>query len=319
MSTTIALTPLRLQHGHERVGGLDLVGELQARDAGLGDDGRGVLQRHADEADLRRRRTFLIVYGGRIVLPVPVVDHVGREVLEVGARERVGRRRSSGCSCRRRRRGSRRSASAAAPCSPRRTRGCPRRSTSRPSLFIASMVGSSWKAADSSGRGADEVAGGDGHACCGGRLAGLAQVRREVLDAAGVGVDVGRPCPWPGRARGRSRRRPLEPVGGSRFPWKSLNDRIWTSRVLSRGWALEIPLVVATPVPAARTTARTPVRRRVRAVLMGLPCSWSTRGIGRFARAGAGYGLSRRQGEGPGPTRFAAVTRTHPGHDHPRP
>jgi hypothetical protein len=26
-------------------------------------------------------------------------------------------------------------------------------------------------------------------------------------------------------------RRPLDPLGGSRFPWKSLNDRIWMSVV----------------------------------------------------------------------------------------
>src|SRR4051812_21791018 len=99
--------------------------------------------------------------------------------------------------------------------------------------------------------------------------------------------------------------RPLEPDGASRFPWKSLNDRIWTSRVLSRGWAFEIPLVVATPVPVARTTARTPVRRRVRAVLMGLPAHGRTRGIGRFARAGAGYGLAPTRGR---PLRHPAPT-----------
>ena len=71
---------------------------------------------------------------------------------------------------------------------PRRTRGC-RRWTRRARIaFIVSMVGSSWKAADSSGLAADQVARRHGE-----RVAACAAPRDgcEVLRAAGDGVDRG--------------------------------------------------------------------------------------------------------------------------------
>ena len=43
--------------------------------------------------------------------------------------------------------------------------------------------------------------------------------------------------------------RPLEPAGGSRFPWKSLKDRIWMS-IVGPLAASEVPLVAAIPVRA---------------------------------------------------------------------
>ena len=57
--------------------------------------------------------------------------------------------------------------------------------------------------------------------------AGLLEVRREVLDATGVDVVASVVGPvW---------REPLEPDGGSRFPWKSLNDRIWIGNCVLPG------------------------------------------------------------------------------------
>ena len=84
----------------------------------------------------------------------------------------------------------------------------------RPILFMASMVGSSWKAAESSGDRADQVTGGDRHES--GRWpwprAQLLEVGGQVLRAAGRGaVD-------PPRGRGRCRSL------GSSWPWKSLID-----------------------------------------------------------------------------------------------
>ena len=82
------LDALPLQLGDERVGGLGLVQEAPALDPGLSDERVGVLQRHADEADLhaldlldpvRRKRRLA---GG-------VVDGVRGEPLEV--RSGVGR------------------------------------------------------------------------------------------------------------------------------------------------------------------------------------------------------------------------------------
>ena len=77
------LDALRFKLGHERVRRLGLVEEAPALDAGLSDERVGVLERHADEADLhtldlldpvRRQWSFA---GG-------VVDGVGGKPLEVG-------------------------------------------------------------------------------------------------------------------------------------------------------------------------------------------------------------------------------------------
>ncbi len=109
-------------------------------------------------------------------------------------------------------------------------------------------------------RGADHVAGGDGDGV-GVADAGLLEVRREVLDAADVGRVV--------RLVGPVWMRPLEPDGGSRFPWKSLNDRIWIGNwVLPGALLVSGPAVGAARAGAARAAAQipataTPVMRRV--------------------------------------------------------
>src|SRR5450759_158013 len=77
--------------------------------------------------------------------------------------------------------------------------------------------------------------------------------------------------------------RALDPAGGSRFPWKSLNERIWTLIVGPLGAAWEVPPVITTPVAPASTAARTPVTRRVRDMDMRLLLIWV-----------AGKGLSPR-------------------------
>ena len=78
----------------------------------------------------------------------------------------------------------------------------------------------------------------------------------RVLDVTSTGRPVA------GLMRWSRTRRPLEPAGGSRFPWKSLNDRIWMS-IVGPLAASEVPLVAATPARAQAPTA-TPPRRRVR-------------------------------------------------------
>ncbi len=86
---------------------------------------------------------------------------------------------------------------------------------SSPSAFSASIAGSSWKAALTSGVRADEVAGGDGVAYgapCGLRppRSFLTVVARYSAPPAGVPLT-----------------RPPLPVGGSMLPWKSLNASRW--------------------------------------------------------------------------------------------
>src|SRR5665811_82557 len=56
----------------------------------------------------------------------------------------------------------------------------------------------------------------------------------------------------------------LDPLGGSRFPWKSLNDRIWMFIRGPLGPAMLGLLVPAMPTPAAIATVRTPTSRRER-------------------------------------------------------
>ncbi len=77
------LDALSLQLGHQGVGGLDLVEEVVALDAGGGHEGVGGLEGHADEADLDAVDLLDPVRGQRG--GAALVDHVGRQPLEVGA------------------------------------------------------------------------------------------------------------------------------------------------------------------------------------------------------------------------------------------
>ena len=219
ISATIDLTPMRVEHLGVLVDRLDLVVELQARRPDGGDDVRRALQGHADEADRRRRSRFQTQYGGSSGWRVLSSMTLRGEVREVGARERLRPGRSS-----RRSGGSRRSAGAPARPAPSSNSWLPTAVTSRPSLFSASMVGSSWKSGRQQRAGADHVAGGRRDASTGGPR-GPAQVRGEVLDAA-------RPVRLRGAVRaGRSVTGRRSPPGGSRLPWKSLKDSSWTSMV----------------------------------------------------------------------------------------
>ena len=92
---------------------------------------------------------------------------------------------------------------------------------SSPSLFIDSTVGSSWKAAESSGE-APTMSPAATVTVLRWPLRAWARwvARYSTPPTSAVSVGSGPVCT-----------RPLDPPGGSRFPWKSLNDRIWTSTV----------------------------------------------------------------------------------------
>jgi hypothetical protein len=62
--------------------------------------------------------------------------------------------------------------------------------------------------------------------------------------------------------------RPLEPAGGSRLPWKSLNDSSWMSIVGPFEAAFEVPPVRAAAAAASAATAAMPDSRRVRDMVM---------------------------------------------------
>ena len=188
-------------------------------DAGLGDDVRGVLQGHADEADLHAVVLLDDVRPGTRVLPVSSCEHVGRR--GTGSR-RPGRCRS----------GQEFWLSLPSPSVEAATVLHPQQlapalvelvvadaGDSRPILFIASMVGSSWKARREQRLAPirSPAATVTRAACVGpGPRAQLLQVGGEELRAAGRGVVDGRP----GTVRSGSR--------GSRWPWKSLIARIWS-------------------------------------------------------------------------------------------
>ena len=177
MRATIDFTPCRSELLGVLVDRLDLVVELQALDALGGDDVRGALQRHADEADLDA-----LVLPDRVRLEDRLagllVRDVGGEVGEVGALELLALLVAAVA-----RGGSRRSAGASARRAPSSNSWLPTEVTSRSSLLSASMVGSSWKSPDSSGLAPtmSPAGGGDGVRVA---LAGRAQRRGEVLDAA---------------------------------------------------------------------------------------------------------------------------------------
>jgi hypothetical protein len=78
------LDALGLQLGGVPVGGLDLVGEVEPRDALLGDDVGGALEGHADEPDLD---AVHLVDGVGVEQWVAALgpEGVGRQVLEVRA------------------------------------------------------------------------------------------------------------------------------------------------------------------------------------------------------------------------------------------
>ena len=119
-------------------------------DPGLGDDVRGVLERHADEADLHAA-VLLDRDAREDRLAGVLVEHVGREVAEVRALERVVRAGVLVVLA------VRAVVEAAARLHPHQLAPAlvelvvADAGDLRPILFIASIVGSSWNAADSSG------------------------------------------------------------------------------------------------------------------------------------------------------------------------
>src|SRR6478672_9038020 len=82
--------------------------------------------------------------------------------------------------------------------------------------------------------------------------------------------------------------RPLEPDGGSRLPWKSLNDSSWMSMVGPLGAADVLPPVKAAPVAASAATATTPDRRRVREEVIVRPCAEEKPAVAGFVHANRG-------------------------------
>ena len=75
-----------LEARHQRVGGVGLVGELHPRDPGWRDQGRGRLQRHADEAN--PNTPDRLDRGAGEDAGAAGVNDVGSEVGKFGARER---------------------------------------------------------------------------------------------------------------------------------------------------------------------------------------------------------------------------------------
>src|SRR5688572_17222148 len=79
--------------------------------------------------------------------------------------------------------------------------------------------------------------------------------------------------------------RPPDPAGGSRLPWKSLNDSSWIGIVAPFLAARDVPLAKASPVAAMAATATTLVRRLVRGEVMWGPCQEEDRGVARCVHA----------------------------------
>ncbi len=127
MTRTIVLTPRRFEARHDAVRRIGLILEGEARHPGRRDDRRGTLEHLAEESDLEvlpaLRPERLDPVGGEQRPPGGADDHVGRQILEVGARVDVGRT----CGDRRRRRHRRRPDGRA-----RTARRCSRRRGSRP-------------------------------------------------------------------------------------------------------------------------------------------------------------------------------------------
>ena len=255
----------------------------------------------ADLLDRVRRQDRLVRAG---------VRHVGREVVERRALGTSGRRRSSGCPPRRRRRGSRRRPSAGAPCSPRRTRGCRRRSTSRPSdvhrLDATARRGRRPRAAARRRSGHPRRRSASAAVALAGLLRGgwRGTPRRRRSRSR-------RPaCRSSGRSGGRPRCGPTSRPGASRLPWKSLNESsctarasrascrracpawsglpFWAVRALApSGAAVAVVEVAVSEARAQVPAARTPIRRRdVRCMrVLQTPPSWDH---GRLTAAYAG-------------------------------
>ncbi len=112
---------------------------------------------------------------------------------------------------------------------------------SRPIRFIASIVGSSWKSADSSG---------------------LAPMRSpaETTKVLRFASESARTCVarYSAPPAFTVPTRPLEPLGGRRFPWKSLRARSWTS-TSEPFWMIGGLLLLVAPV--ARMSAATTATR----------------------------------------------------------
>ena len=216
---------LALEHRHELVGGLHLVGELQPGDAAGGDDARGVLEGHPDEADLRavhvldgvRRKDRLVGPGvlhvrGQVVELRALEGVVGAGVLVVRAVRAVVDAAAAG----------------------------------HPLELLVALVelvvadGGDVEAelvhrldgrlvverGGEQRRGADDVAGRDGQGVAGGPCGpgrggwrGTPRRRRRPSRRPA--------CRSPGRSRGRRRCGPTTRSAGSRLPWKSLNDSSW--------------------------------------------------------------------------------------------
>ena len=151
---------------------------------------------------------------------------VGREVVEVRAVEATCLAgRSPGCSRRRRRPGSRRARMRRSSCQPSSNSWLPTLLTSRPSRFIASMVGSSWKRPESSGDAPiRSPAATVSWIRPSSRPARPAQgsVARQVLHATAGGVEPATLLRVAARGQRGSGRSPA-----SSWPWKSLNARSW--------------------------------------------------------------------------------------------
>ena len=156
-------------------------------------------------------------------------------------------------------------------CQPSSNSWLPTEAASRPIPFSASIVGSSWNAADSSGEAPIRSPAATVTESC--PLAAAAARRSFRWVARYAAPPAGMPLMLP-----------LEPVAGSRLPWKSLMASSWIWVCVGLGfagaaWVTVPPVAMASTatVPAASrpTTRRPPNRvlsRPVRA--MSTPSSW---------------------------------------------
>ena len=145
-------------------------------------------------------------------------------------------------------------------------------------MFIDSIVGSSWKAADSSGDAPMMSPAATVTVFSWPWRASARCVARYSTPPTSLVTSTA--LPVTGSIRWSTVIRPDEPAGGSRLPWKSLKDRIWMSSVGPLFFASAVPLTAVTLARAHRPTDTAPTKRRLRELdifLLGHAIRWGFR------------------------------------------